>query len=300
MGFEIPSQDKSSIGGLEDEGGAEDRQMECEDAGEEGGEGISAGQEIDTRSEPEDRKESHENVSPATEEVPDKKSFKERPSEGFFKDFDDQQLLEIREKIREDQRMAVYYDLVKKRLLEENGLKSIHRGHILNELYQILSPSKGSEKNMAHQLELFALLSKQESEWKKINAGEEGWRGASVKQEVGARVEPEDREVSWEQTRVEMEEDWKNLKDVGDYLRQYRPSGVNDNQLVRLNERFPDKKSWEVKVKRSSGEIEDGWEISGFERRLTSGDTVIVKKEISGGRKLVKKVPIEKLTQWNQ
>ncbi len=70
-----------------------------------------------------------------------------------------------------------------------------------------------------------------------------------------------------------------------------------DGQRIRVDERINDpiKEGRVVKVKRSSGQIEDGWEVKGFGE---NGHTVFVGKD-EDGHILRKEVSIEILEDLN-
>ena len=85
-----------------------------------------------------------------------KNPLEEKPTEGFFKDFNREQLADIRNTITEDSRLSEYYKLTKNRLIKESGLQIIHRGNILNEMYKTLLSGGDIENSLARKLESIA------------------------------------------------------------------------------------------------------------------------------------------------
>jgi hypothetical protein len=94
------------------------------------------------------------------ENIPTKNVLEEAPTEGLFKDLHrGEKMNAIRELVAQNPRLAEYYELTKKVLMDESGLPAIHRGQILNRMYEILSNGGDAERELAKQLEKIAKVS---------------------------------------------------------------------------------------------------------------------------------------------
>lgn len=75
------------------------------------------------------------------------------PTEGIFKEARREQLLRIREAIQNDPQLAQYYALLKEKLITENGLISVNRARVYNEMHDVLSTGGQIEQALAKKLE---------------------------------------------------------------------------------------------------------------------------------------------------
>lgn len=74
-----------------------------------------------------------------------------------------------------------------------------------------------------------------------------------------------------------------------------KPSKEQKLSIENIESAVQRGKNIEVKIKRSSGEIEDGWKII----RIDSEGLATVYKVGENGEELSKNVPLEELRQWN-